>query len=139
MRFLEAALGWLGRAKDKVGDLFDRIRSGVNRAGEIGEIAGDALLRLGDRASAWSADEVARLLTPVATAVADAQQNALITAAVGSEKLEAVRLAVTGTIMATRRGDEAFDAAWLRVRPFIEAFIEVAKSRNALGFTKVGE
>ena len=139
MDFLDGFLGWFGRAKDKVATLFDKIRGGVSRAAEIGEVVGDALIGLGDRAAAWSADDVARLLTPVANAVADAQQNALVVAAVGSDKLKAVQLAVTSTIMATRKADESFDQSWARIRPFIEQFIEVAKQRQVLGFKKAGD
>lgn len=134
MGFIESALGWIGRARSRVRKLIDRIRDRVEDSEQIAELARLALIRIGDKAAAWDSASAIRYLTPIATAIAAAQQNARITGTVGAERLEAVRTATLATILALRAADESVDEAWARVRPFIEAFRIEGKLKGWFGF-----
>lgn len=136
MSFLATVKGWLGYAVDKVSELVSKIRSGVEQATEIARVAARAVDHYGDRLEALEPEDLAWFFGPVLKAVTDAQQNALITGAVGKERLEAVRLALLVAKKGVEQADAAFDAQWARVNPHIEAFIAQAKDDEVLGFSR---
>lgn len=138
MGLLDRIGGWFGRVKDRVGDLVGRIKSRVSEAAELGEAAGTALLRLGDKVAALEPQDIAWLTGPVTQAVIAAQQSALITAAVGSERLEAVRLALAAANKGLALADDVFDSRWAQARPYIDELVETLKDRRQFGFSHGG-
>lgn len=139
MSLLDRIGGWFGRVKDRVGDLVGRIKSRVSEAAELGEAAGTALLRLGDKVAALEPQDIAWLTGPVTQAVIAAQQSALISAAVGPEKLEAVRLALAAANKGLALADDAFDARWAKARPYIDELVGALKDRRQFGFSHGGQ
>jgi hypothetical protein len=135
-KFLDKMLSWVGYAVDKVRTLRDRIQRGVTEAHVIALVAARALDKYGDKLAALEPEDLAWFFGPVTTAIAAAQENAIITGAVGKERLEAVRLALLLAKAGVDRADAAFDAQWERVNPHIEAFIAQAKSDRVLAFGK---
>jgi hypothetical protein len=119
---------------DRVGDLLDRIRGVVDRSAQISELAGLAALKLGNRVQALSPEDLAWLFGPVTQAVIAAQESAIISAAVGSERLKAVRLALAAADDALGYLNRTFDDRWDDAVPYIEALIAAAKARRQFGF-----
>lgn len=134
MGWFDKAKRFIGLAVDKVESLVQRIKGVVDQSELIADVAANALLRLGDKAQDWTADQVVRYLVPIATACAAAQQNSLVVAAVGRDRLRAVQDTTQMLIAGVRRADETYDQTWARVRPFIESFRLEGKSRGTLGF-----
>ena len=137
MNFFDKVWGWLGRAVDKVQDLLARIQDRVDEAQEIAVVAAKAVKKHGDRLAALEPEDAAWLFGPVLSAVAAAQANALVTGAIGRERLEAVRLALLLAQAGVEKADDYFDAKWAKVNPYIEAFIAQAKEDEVLGFSNI--
>ena len=134
MNWLDKLRSKFARVVDRVGDLLDRIRGVVDRSAQIAELAGLAALRLGNRVQALSPEDLAWLFGPVTQAVIAAQESAIISAAVGPERLKAVRLALMAADAGLEYADRTFDARWDDAVPYIEALIATAKARRQFGF-----
>jgi hypothetical protein len=134
MNWLDKLRSKFGMIVDKVQDLRDRIRGRVQDAAELAELAGLAAIRIGDKLAGLSPRDIAWLTGPVAAAVVAAQQSSLITAAVGSERLRAVELALRAADAGLHWADRSFDARWAQAKPFIEELIQIAKDRRVYGF-----
>lgn len=134
MGFFDKIGGWFGRVVDRVQELRDRIRPVVEDSAKLAEVSAGALVDAGDKVAAWEPSDIAWLTGPVAQAVVSAQQSALITAAVGAERLEAVRLALKGANHALHYADDVFDSRWEKAKPYIEQLIVRLKDRRLFGF-----